>query len=184
LRSPTFFPNGIAIAKVRERGIGDVIVDPPDRRFNGSGAFGCACGAVGRRAFVAAPPAAARADSAATAPLRPVQSALSPTAAAAVNTEGRTVEQWITGVHAALAITPEEETQWNSLVQAMRENPAAVQKLASGKIDQVPPGIISAFETLYDAMPDPQKKVADRFLQSLGRAGATSYCQCVGANRR
>jgi hypothetical protein len=139
---------------------------------------------LGAALFVAAPPAAARADSAATAPLRPVQSALSPTAAAAVNIGGRTVEQWITGVHAALAITPEEETQWNSLMQAMRENPAAVQKLASGKIDQVPPGMISAFETLYDAMPDPQKKVADRFLQSLGRAGATSYCQCVGANRR
>jgi protein CpxP len=137
--------------------------------------------------FLASPLTAARADSAAVAPVEPAQTTFHQAAAAAANTQGRTVEQWIISLHAVLAITPAEEAKWDSVAQAMRENPAAVQKLAAGKIGQVPQdrleNLISSFETLYGSMTDPQKKVALRLFQGFGREGASSYCQCFGANR-
>jgi protein CpxP len=134
--------------------------------------------------FLASPLTAARADGAAVAPVEPAQAAFHQAAAEAVNTRGRTVERWITSLHAALAITPAEESKWNDVAQTMRENPSAVQNLAAGRFDQVPQGMISSFETLYDSMPDPQKKVALQLLQGFGRAGALPYCQCFGSNRR
>jgi hypothetical protein len=137
--------------------------------------------------FLASPLAAVRADSAAIAPVELAQTPFRQAAAGAtvifflfllqrqdlrdrfITTQGRTVEQWITSLHAALAITPAEEAKWNSVAQAMRENPAAVQKLAAGKIGQVPQGMISPFKTLYNSMPDPQKEVALQLFQSFGR---------------
>lgn len=134
-------------------------------------------------AFLANPLTAARADGVAAAPIELAQATFHQATAEAVNPQERTVERRITSLHAALAITPGEETKWNSVVQAMRENPAVVQELAAGKIGQVPPGMISAFETLYNSMSDPQKKIADRFLRGFGRAGTLSYCQCFSSNR-
>jgi hypothetical protein len=69
----------------------------------------------------------------------------------------------------------------------MRENPAAVQKLAAGEMGEVPQGglqnLISSFETLYNSMPDPQKRVAlQLFHQGFGRAGAPSACRCAGSS--
>lgn len=138
-------------------------------------------------AFLASPLAAARASSAAIAPVALTRTTFHQATAEAANTQGRTVEQWIISLHAALAITPAEESKWNSVAQAMRENPATVQKLAAGKIGQVPQGglenLISSFETLYNSMPDPQKEVALQLFQGFGREGAPSYCQCFGSNR-
>jgi len=113
-------------------------------------------------------------------------------AATAAETKGETVEQRITALHASLKITPAEETQWNGVAQAMRENAAAMDKMiatnrttppqnmtavqdlqsyqqfAQAHVDGLK-NLTSAFSTLYDAMPDAQKKVADQVFQSAGR---------------
>src|SRR5437764_3233172 len=106
-------------------------------------------------------------------------------AAGATETKGETVEQRITNLHAALKITPEQETAWKPVAQAMRENAANMdtlvasnrtkapqsmtavedlktyQKFAQAHVDGLK-NLISVFGTLYDAMPDAQKKVADQ----------------------
>jgi protein CpxP len=106
-------------------------------------------------------------------------------AAAATQTKGETVEQRITNLHAALKITPAEETQWNAVAQAMRENAASMDKLVAANRTTPPQNmtavedlktyqkfaeehvaglknLIGSFSTLYDAMPGDQKKVADK----------------------
>jgi hypothetical protein len=106
-------------------------------------------------------------------------------AAAATQTKGETVEQRITNLHAALKITPAEETQWNAVAQAMRENAASMDKLVAANRTTPPQNmtavedlktyqkfaeehvaglknLIASFSTLYDAMPGDQKKVADK----------------------
>jgi hypothetical protein len=116
------------------------------------------------------------------------QAAATPAAATAPETKGETVEQRITALHAALKITPDQDAQWNSVAQAMRENAAAMdklvasmrtsppqnmtavedlgnyQKIAQAHVDGLK-NLISSFETLYNAMPDAQKKVADQVFQ-------------------
>ena len=119
-------------------------------------------------------------------------------ATGATETKGETVEQRITNLHTALAITPAEETQWNSVAQAMRENAAAMDKLAASNRTTPPQNmtavqdlksyqeyaqahvdglknLTSAFSTLYDAMPDAQKKVADGVFQTSGHGPAASH---------
>ena len=110
--------------------------------------------------------------------------AATPAAATATETKGETVEQRITALHAALKITPDEETKWSGVAQAMRENAAAMDKLVASNRTTPPQNLsavddlktyqkfaqahvdglknlISSFSTLYDAMPDGQKKIAD-----------------------
>ena len=119
-------------------------------------------------------------------------------ATGATETKGETVEQRITNLHTALKITPAEETQWNSVAQAMRENAAAMDKLAASNRTTPPQNmtavqdlksyqeyaqahvdglknLTSAFSTLYDAMPDAQKKVADEVFQSSGHGATASH---------
>jgi|SRR5579872_525187 len=116
----------------------------------------------------------------------------------ATQTKGETVEQRITNLHASLKITPEEETQWNGVAQAMRENAAAMDKLAASNRTTPPQNmtavqdlksyqeyaqahvdglknLTAAFSTLYNAMPDAQKKVADEAFQTSGRGAAASH---------
>jgi protein CpxP len=129
-----------------------------------------------------------------TAPRALAQAAVAPTpaAAAATETKGETVEQRITTLHASLNITPAEEAQWNAVAQAMRENAAAMDKLVASNRTTPPQNktavqdlqtyqqfaqahvdglknLTSAFSTLYSAMPDAQKKVADGVFQTSGR---------------
>ena len=104
-----------------------------------------------------------------------------PVAATAADSKGETVEQRITNLHAALKITPAEETQWNGVAQAMRENAAAMDKLvathratppqnmsavddlktyqqfAEAHVDGLK-NLTSAFSTLYNAMPDARRR--------------------------
>ena len=103
----------------------------------------------------------------------------------ATETKGETVEQRITNLHAAMKITPDQEKNWNGVAQAMRENAAAMDKLIAANRTTPPQNLsavddlktyqkfaqahvdglknlISAFSTLYDTMPDAQKKVADK----------------------
>src|SRR5579859_1751220 len=117
---------------------------------------------------------------------------------AAAETKGETVQQRITDLHASLKITPAEETQWNGVAQAMHENAAAMDKVVATN-ETTPPqnltavqelqtyqqfaqahvdgleNLIAAFSTLYNAMPDDQKKVADQVFQTSGTlAGAAT----------
>ena len=147
--------------------------------------------------FIAIPLTAARADSVIHAPMQLVQADKSQAAADATTMKAETVEQRIASLHTALAITPDEETKWNGVAQAMRDNAAAMQKLVAEKRAAAPQGMTAvddmntyqkfaqahvdglknlnaSFETLYDSMPDSQKKVADQVFQDSGREAAHS----------
>jgi periplasmic protein CpxP/Spy len=125
------------------------------------------------------------------------QAAVTPAAASATETKGETVQQRIADLHASLKITPAEETQWNGVAQAMRENAAAMDKLVATNRTAPPQSmtavqdlqtyqqfaqahvdglknLTSAFSTLYNAMPDDQKKVADQVFQTSGHGTPAS----------
>jgi periplasmic protein CpxP/Spy len=122
----------------------------------------------------------ARADTATNAAIQLAQAAAPQNPAAA----GATVEQRIKDLHAALKITPDQDSKWNEVAQDMRENAAAMdkliaanrttppqtmsavedlkiyQKFAQAHVDGLK-NLISSFDKLYAAMPDAQKKIAD-----------------------
>jgi len=145
--------------------------------------------------ILASPLTAARADTVASAALQLAQAAApqNPAAAGATQSKGETVEERITNLHAALKITPDEETKWNGVAQAMRENAASMDKLVAANRTTPPQNmsavddlmtyekfaqahvdglknLISSFKTLYTAMPDAQKKNADEVFKTSGRA--------------
>jgi periplasmic protein CpxP/Spy len=149
------------------------------------------------------PLSAARADTATNRTIQLAQAATSPQRHAAnAVTEPRTdsVEQRITTLHAALQITPAEDSEWNAVAQAMRDNAAAMdalvaqtratapqnmtavdelrsyQKLAQAHVDGLK-NLTASFATLYASMPDAQKKIADEVFESSGRRGALSHSQ-------
>lgn len=116
--------------------------------------------------------------------------------AAATSSKGETVEQRITSLHAALKITPDEQSKWDAVAQAMRENAAAMEKLVADTRATAPrnmtavddlkthqkfaqahvdglKNLISSFSTLYDAMPDSQKKIADQVFESQRQSTST-----------
>jgi hypothetical protein len=120
-------------------------------------------------------------------------------AAGATETKGETVEQRITNLHAALKITPNQDAQWNAVANAMRENATSMdklvaatratppqnmsavddlksyQKFAQAHVDGLK-NLIASFGTLYDAMPDAQKKLADGvFSTSRGPTAAATH---------
>jgi hypothetical protein len=147
--------------------------------------------------ILATPLTAALAGTATNGAIQLAQAA-APAAAPAATTKGETVEQRITALHAALKITPEQESKWNSVAQAMRENASAMDKLIASSRTTPPQNLsavedlktyqkfaqahvdglknlISSFSTLYDAMPDPQKKIADTVFDNSERgADATA----------
>lgn len=115
-----------------------------------------------------------------------------PAAAAATSQRPQTVEQRITQLHQELQITPNEESKWNDVAKAMRENASNMEKLVAKKRTQAPQdmtavqdletyrefaqqhvdglkNLTSAFRSLYDSMPDAQKKHADEVFHSYGR---------------
>jgi protein CpxP len=143
-------------------------------------------------ALMSAPLVAAHADS--TTPFRMAQAATTvPAAANPTEEKTETVEQRITNLHAALKITPEQESQWNKVAQAMRDNAANMEKLVTEKrrtgpqnmtaIDDLETyqkfaqqhvdglkNLTSAFKSLYSTMDDGQKKNADQVFANFGRA--------------
>ncbi len=104
-----------------------------------------------------------------------------------------TIDQRITRLHDSLKITSAEETAWQAVAQTMRDNAQAMKKLASDKqarsasdmtavedlqtystfaqahVDHLRK-LTSAFETLYNAMPADQKKLADQVFAHAHRA--------------
>ena len=131
---------------------------------------------------------------AASAQNAPVKTASAPDA---TETKGETVEQRITALHTAMKITPDEETKWNGVAQAMRENATQMDKLLASTRTTPPQSmsavddlktyekfaqahvdglknLISAFTSLYDTMPDAQKKVADKVFDTSERGADTT----------
>jgi protein CpxP len=112
------------------------------------------------------------------------------------STKGESVEQRITQLHAELKITPDEESKWNPVAQAMRDNAANMEKLVAEKHQQAPQNmtavddlktyqefaqahvdglknLTSAFSSLYDSMSDQQKKNADQVFANFRRESPT-----------
>ena len=120
----------------------------------------------------------------------PTDSAKAPAARAATSNKAETVEQRITTLKAALKVTPDQESKWDGVAKAMRENAAAMDKLVQEKkgkmanmnaVDDLKTyqefsqvrldglkNLISSFKTLYDSMPADQKKNADHVFDSYG----------------
>jgi len=123
-------------------------------------------------------------------PLSPAVAADKSQKAAAQNPEA-TVEDHIAGLKQKLKITDAEETQWDAVADVMRSNAKDEQgridqRNASGEataIDDLKTYVLiaqghadglkkmeGAFEALYNAMPDDQKKNADQvFAEHEGR---------------
>lgn len=120
----------------------------------------------------------------------PTDSAKPPAAIAATSNKPETVEQRITMLKAALKVTPDQESKWDGVAKAMRENAASMDKLVQAKqgkmanlnaVDDLKTyqefsqahldglkNLSTAFETLYDSMPADQKKNADGVFDSYG----------------
>jgi hypothetical protein len=117
--------------------------------------------------------------------------------AAARATKAETVEQRITKLHRELKITAAEKSKWNDVAQAMRGNAADManliaenrknlesmtavddlktyEKFAQAHVEGLK-NLTSSFETLYDSMPDAQKKVADKVFRTADHRGTPSH---------
>jgi hypothetical protein len=122
-----------------------------------------------------------------TSPLAPAlaqsNSAMSAHEASATQHED-TIDQRISTLHEELKITPAEESDWQAVATTMRDNAAAMERLASDKAASAKSmtavedlqtyqqfaeahvehlkKLTAAFETLYNTMPAEQKKIADQ----------------------
>jgi len=118
--------------------------------------------------------------------------------AANAEQNAETVEQRITKLHADLKITPDEEKKWNDVAQAMRDNASKMEKLIAEKRQKAPQSmtalddldtyqdfaqahvdglknLTSSFKSLYDSMPDAQKKNADEIFANFNRAATPPH---------
>jgi periplasmic protein CpxP/Spy len=113
-----------------------------------------------------------------------------PAAQAATSSKPETVDQRIASLKTSLKITPDQESKWKDVAQAMKDNASAMDKLVQEKKPQMAnmtavedlktyeeftkahldgmKNLRSSFESLYSAMPDGQKKNADKVFQSYG----------------
>jgi hypothetical protein len=120
------------------------------------------------------------------------QTSKPPAAAAATSSKPETVEQRIATLKTTLKITPDQEKKWDAVAQSMRDNAQAMDKLVQEKKPKMQnmtavedlkiyeeftkahldgmKNLRSSFESLYDSMPDAQKKNADQVFQSFGGA--------------
>jgi hypothetical protein len=127
------------------------------------------------------------------------QSGKPPAAEAATSSKPETVDQRIASLKTALKITPDQESKWKDVAQAMKDNAAAMDKLVQEKKPKMAnmtavedlktyeeftkahfdgmKNLRSSFEALYSAMPDAQKKNADRVFQSYGPSNASAGSQ-------
>jgi hypothetical protein len=103
----------------------------------------------------------------------------------AVPTKSESVEERITGLHDSLKITASQESDWKAVAGVMRANAATMEKLLTDKAAKDPATVtavddlktyelfaqahvtglkklITAFDTLYTAMPTAQRKIADQ----------------------
>jgi len=128
------------------------------------------------------------------------QTAATPPAVAsdAAGARTETVEQRIVDMHQKLMITTPQEAAWASVAQVMRDNSTAMEKLiaannkakkaedmtalddlmtyqsfAQAHLDGLQK-LTASFTTLYEAMPDAQKKVADQAFRDFERGRAAN----------
>ena len=153
-----------------------------------------AVAAIMSATMLASTPTKVRAESTVDAAIQLAQADTSQTRAAAGATEakGETVEQRITNLQRALKITSDQEPKWNGVAQAMRENAIKMDTLIASN-RKTPPqdmtavddlksyqtfaqahvdglkNLIASFATLYAAMPDGQKKIADDVFRTYER---------------
>jgi len=109
-----------------------------------------AIAALTSAAMIAIPPGTTRADTAAGAAIQLAQAVApqTPAAKGATKPKGReTVEQRIAKLHKALKITPDEESKWSAVAQAMRDNAANTEKLIAAK-RTTPPQNMTAVDDL------------------------------------
>jgi len=142
--------------------------------------------------MLASPPTAARAETAPDAVIQVVQAHTSRAAAGATEAKGETLEQRIRTLQRALKLTSDQEPKWNAVAQAMRENAInmdtliadnrktppqdmtavddlkSYQKYAQTHVDRLK-NLIASFASLYDAMPDDQKRIADDVFRTSER---------------
>jgi hypothetical protein len=117
------------------------------------------------------------------------------------NAEER-VERRIRELHSQLQITPAEELQWNEFAQVMRENARDMDQAFMQRAQQFPTmnalqnmqsyeqiseehaqrvqKLVPAFQKLYGAMPDQQKRLADQVF----RANAEKHQEHPAQSRR
>jgi hypothetical protein len=118
-----------------------------------------------------------------------------PAAMSSSDATAETVDQRIVSLHDKLQITANEEANWMPVAQTMRDNAEAMKKLVAAKKAQSPANMTaledmmnyqafaqahvdglkrlnSTFKTLYEAMPDPQKAIADETFRSFGHDNA------------
>jgi len=114
------------------------------------------------------------------------------------NAEER-VEHRITEMHAQLRITPAERQQWDQFAESMRENARDMDQIVMQRAQQVQSmnavqnmqsyeqlakahaqhveKLVTAFKTLYDTMPDQQKRVADQVFRENAEQRAQNSVQ-------
>jgi TolA-binding protein len=112
--------------------------------------------------------------------------------------KAESVEDRIQTLHTELKITPDEENDWNKVAQTMRDNASRMEKLAAETQSQNTEAmtavddlktyekfarahieglknLTSSFETLYKAMPEAQKKVADQVFNTARQDREASH---------
>jgi hypothetical protein len=116
-----------------------------------------------------------------------------PAAAAATSSKPETVEQRIQTLKTSLKITPDQESKWTAVAQAMRDNASRMEKLVAEKRKIAPEKttavddlktyedfaqahldgikhLNSSFKALYDSMSPDQRKNADTVFERYGTA--------------
>jgi len=157
-------------------------------------------------ALLCAPAAMAQSQSAAAQGTTPPPPAAEASPMAGHPVAGKNAEERVEGrikeLHAQLRITPAEEPQWNEFAQVMRENARDMDQAFLQRAQQFPTmdavqnmqsyeqiaeqhaqrvqKLLPAFEKLYDAMPDQQKRLADQVF----RANAEKHMQHEAQSRR
>src|SRR6266446_8920521 len=128
--------------------------------------------------------------------------ALSGAASVPGKTAEERVERRIKELHSQLQITPAEEPQWNEFARVMRDNARDMDQAFMQRAQQYPTmnavqnmqsyeqisqdhanrvqKLVPAFQKLYDAMPDQQKRLADQVF----RANAEKHMQRAAQSHR
>lgn len=141
--------------------------------------FGAALLAPGASAQQSAP-----AQPMSSAPPRSAPMSSSATSAMPGQKHSARVESRITSLHSQLKVTPDQESKWSAVADAMRDNASSLDELAQqrasmrGKMNAVDDlksyeaiadahaeglkKLVPAFSSLYDSMSETQKKNADQ----------------------
>ena len=147
-----------------------------------------ACAAI--LALLALPAAALAQSAQSSAPTTPPAAASSPIASQPISGKSmqERVENHIKQLHAQLRITPAEQPQWDQFAQVMRDNARDMDQAIMQRAQQYPTmnavqnmqsweqiaeaharqlqKLVPAFDNLYNAMPEEQKKLTDQVFRA------------------